>query len=107
MYRNRKNEENYQKYSKLKLVKSIDTKLNTTMIGAISAFEEEFGELWGHGLDETELSETHKAVRKRWLDARCKILNKGNSQRRKLSSELESYSVRYNGYTLNMLIERG
>ena len=51
------NEEKYLEASRKRLSAIIEKKIRTSFIGAIAAFEEVLGELWGVGLDEEDLSE--------------------------------------------------
>jgi len=77
----------------------IKKRLQTTMIGALYEFEENFGYLWG--LDKNkdeELTDSELRFREQWEDARDRILNKGNAQLRQCFSELEKTDnqIKYN-----------
>lgn len=61
----------------------------TIMIGAISAFEKEFGELWGYNKKVQELSEDELSERKHWDVVRKAILDSGNNQVRKIESRIK------------------
>ena len=50
--------QNYNEFSKKRLLNNLEKKFNTTIIGSLSVFEEEFGELWGHGLPNDQLTES-------------------------------------------------
>ena len=50
-------EKAYKDNSKRRLLNNIKKKFDTTIIGSLAAFEEKFGELWGHGLPAGELDE--------------------------------------------------
>ena len=76
----------------------IDKKFETCFIFPLAQFEEEFGILWGHGLQEDRLTEEQKIMKARWEQVRINILNKGNALRRSLSKELELHKVEYKGY---------
>jgi len=52
--------------------------MKTAFIGALASFEEHFGELWGHGRRECDLSEVQMAYRNIWSNARTRILDIGN-----------------------------
>ena len=76
---------------KHKLKDKIESRIRTTMIGAIAAIEEEFGFLFGHGKssltkEERELDNYFRAVRK-------KILDLGNDQIKRLEDDLEGYDI--------------
>jgi len=58
-------------------------KIQTTMIGAISKFEDNFGHLWGH-FSNDELSEEQEEFADLWDFTRNSILNQGNKQIRQL-----------------------
>jgi hypothetical protein len=76
----------------------IKKRIQTTMIGALYEFEENFGYLWGLDKEESQLTEKELRFRDQWEDARNNILNKGNNQLRQCLSELEKShgQVRYN-----------
>ncbi len=72
---------------------NIDTEIltkrfQTTMIGSLFEFEENFGYLWGLDKDEHELTEQELYFRDRWNDTRNRVLNNGNNQLRKCLSDL-------------------
>ena len=60
------NEDRYYSHSKKRFIKVMGTKFKTTMIGALAAFEENFGDLWGHGKSEQELTPEEKEYREIW-----------------------------------------
>lgn len=68
---------------------SLTKRFQTTMIGAIYAFEEDFGYLWGFDKDDHELTESEKRFRLRWENTRNNILNNGNHQ---LRSAIKDFS---------------
>ena len=49
--------EQYKENSKKRLLNNIKKKFDTTIIGSLAAFEEEFGYLWGHGKHYSELTD--------------------------------------------------
>ena len=81
-----------------RLARIVATKHRTTLIGSLSRFEECFGALWGHGLDETELTETQRMWREVWQRCRTGVLDNGNQQLRALEKELEQYEVEWLRY---------
>lgn len=69
-------------------------KITTTMIGALDAFEKEFGKSWGiHKAHDEPLTEQEERCLQRWLKVREKILDKGNAQIGAFFQELEGYSI--------------
>jgi hypothetical protein len=85
--------ERKEKESK-RLSDSIDKHFKTTFIGALSAFEKEFGGVWADGVPEAELTDQEYRWRKRWENVRNTILTNGNNERRATQAELREYTVR-------------
>lgn len=78
-----------------RLVDSIDKHFKTTFIGALSAFENEFGpRLWAPEVPEEELTDDEYYWRKKWKAVRDVILTNGNNERRSTQAELREYTVR-------------
>jgi hypothetical protein len=67
-------------------------KIETTMIGAISAIEEFFGEIISKSKDAKE----------RFVKCRQKILDQGNQQKRNLSKEIDLHEIKFKKYTYHM-----
>jgi hypothetical protein len=82
------------------LQKNVLTKrFQTTMIGALFEFEQNFGYLWGLDKDERDLTDQQEKFRSLWEDTRNEILNNGNNQLRKCLSDLEKLdtnNIKYN-----------
>ena len=78
-------------------------KLDTTMIGAISAIEEIFGHLWGQDKDESDLTEDELKYDEMWEKCRERILDCGNRQRRNLDKELQLHTIIYDRYNYVLL----
>lgn len=81
------------------ITKDILTKrFQTTMIGALYEFENNFGHLWGIDEDDNKVTEKQEKLREIWEYTRNSILNNGNNQLRKCISDLEKTtdSVKYN-----------
>ena len=84
------NETDYQIESKKRLNEILKTKMTTIMIGAISAIEEEFEELFGKKNNRTlQQQKLYDA----FIRCRSKILDKGNLQIRNTQEELNQYVV--------------
>lgn len=92
------NEEKYLNQSKASLTRHLEKKFKTTMIGALSVFEDKFGFLWGHGKSEDELSEEELRYRELWQLTRTEVLNNGNNQLRAAKEEMSFYTVRFNKF---------
>lgn len=97
--------QNYNEFSKKRLLNNLEKKFNTTIIGSLAVFEEEFGELWGHGLPNDQLTEEQKELKKLWKKARVKILDNGGSNLRAAQSELAQYSFHWNRYVTHFNIK--
>ena len=99
-YKNRR-EENYKIQSKDRLSKIIRRKIETTMIGALSTIEENFGFLWGQGQDEP-LTEEQEIMKDLFQNVRSQILDRGNNQARNVDAELAQYDVEWKKYTMTI-----
>lgn len=86
----------YESDSKTRLFKITSTKIKTAFIGALSAFEQNFGEIWGHRLTDGELTEEQMEWRRIWEECRTAILNNGNHQIRAVENEMSQYSISWN-----------
>lgn len=76
-------------------------RFQTTMIGALYRFEEDFGYLWGQDKDDNSLTESEKRFRLKWENTRNEILNNGNNQLRKCISDMQRFyepQYKYNFY---------
>jgi len=91
-------DEKYRDNSKRRLLNIIKKKFNTTIIGSLAAFEEQFGDLWGHGLPMQDLDEDQRYWRDIWMETRAKILDNGNSNLRAAESEISQYTLSWNRY---------
>jgi hypothetical protein len=75
----------------------LNKRFQTTMIGSIYEFEENFGYLWGQEKDDQDLTESEKRFRLKWENTRNQILNNGNNQLRKCIKDLSDRgSTKYN-----------
>lgn len=70
---------------KEELMRDIETRLKTTMIGSIAQFEKYFGYLWENDSNHREKYEDL------WEEARNNILNNGNHQIRLAMRDLSDY----------------
>lgn len=88
----------FREASKKRLMNNIKKKFNTTIIGSLASFEENFGFLWGHGKPYNELTESQKENRKLWEETRNQILDKGNFNLRSAQTEISQYTLSWNRY---------
>ena len=65
----------YKDNSKRRLSNILKKKFDTTIIGSLAAFEDAFGELWGHGLSMDDLDEDQRYWREMWMETRSKVLD--------------------------------
>ena len=86
-------EERYKDISRDKLFKASKKKIQTTMIGALSTIEEQFGFLWGFDIPESERMPEQKKIHEIYEDTRAKILDRGNTQIRNLESEFAGFEI--------------
>ena len=96
----------YKDNSKRRLLNNIKIKFDTTIIGSLAAFEEKFGELWGHGLSIEELDEDQLYWREVWADARSRILDNGNANLRAAQNEIAQYTLSWNRYVTQFNLDR-
>lgn len=86
----------YEIDSKNRLFKITSTKIRTAFIGALSAFEQNFGHLWGHRLQDSELTDEQLEYKEIWELCRTSILNNGNHQIRAVENEMSQYAISWN-----------
>lgn len=67
------------------MLKKIETRFKTTMIGSLAKFEEYFGQLW------EEDNKNRLEYEELWEQTRDSILNNGNNQLRLALDELAAY----------------
>lgn len=91
-------EQKYKAESKDRLSKILKKKIQTTMIGALSTIEENFGFLWNDAkspLDKEAMKELYNKVR-------SEILDRGNNQARNIDAELAQYEVEWLRYSIKI-----
>ena len=98
-------EQKYKEKSKKRLSNIISTKMRTSFIGPISTCETHFGFLWGHGKNESDLTENEIAMREIWENIRAEILDNGNAQLRSANNEIGNYSISWNRYRVDLSID--
>lgn len=80
-----------------KIIKNIETRLKTIMIGGLSRFEDSFGYLWN--IDNEPQTEYQKNMSDKWEDTRTDFLNHGNHQIRQAIDELLDYIQHKNKFS--------
>lgn len=91
-----KNDEKYKLGSKKRLLTNISKKFQTTMIGALSAFEKRFRYLW----------EKDEHFRQLWEETRTEVLDLGNKNQRAAEQEISEYTISWNRYQTEFLFNK-
>lgn len=92
--------------SKTKLIQIIEKKFQTTFIGALSAIEEYFGQLWGHDKSTSARTVSEREWYDKFQELRAKILDNGNNQARAVVNELQQYLINWQGYNMNLSVRK-
>jgi hypothetical protein len=77
------------------IINQISKRFQTTIIGSLARFEENFGYLWDPGEDR-ELSQKERDFLDMWEHTRTSILNNGNSQMRQAMDEIIDFIDNHN-----------
>lgn len=80
------------------LIDNVKKSIQTTIIGAISKIEREFGYLWGHGKEKDKLTENEQKFLKIWLKLRKDMLDCSGNESRRMDKEFDKYVIQYNNY---------
>jgi hypothetical protein len=104
--RKRVHQERSQIYAQNRLRVSLNKRMKTIMIGAVAAFEDSFGQLWGIDKNDSELTEEEKMFKGLWEQTRTTVLNKGNNQARLASEELGEYTTQWNRHYTEIILRR-
>jgi hypothetical protein len=99
-------ETRYKELSRQRLDKIVSTKMKTAFIGALAAFEESFGFLWGKDKNESELTQSEKEMSELWEQTRTKVLNNGNTQLRAAQTEISNHIISWNRYHLDLPVKK-
>lgn len=91
-------EQKYKIESKDRLSKILKKKIQTTMIGALSSIEENFGFLW----DDSKSPLSKEAMKELYNKVRSEILDRGNNQARNIDAELAQYDVEWLRYSVKI-----
>jgi len=99
------NQQKYLENSRKRLDKIMCTKIRTSFIGSLDAFEQVFGFLWGHGKKEEDKTEEEKQMFQLWAQARTEVLNNGNNQLRGARNEIANHTVSWNRYHMDLPVK--
>ena len=94
-------DDKFKQSSRERLLKIASKKIKTTMIGALSTIESQFGFLWGHESGES-LTPEQEHMRSLYEEIRSEILDKGNTQIRNLEAELAHYDISWLRYHISI-----
>jgi hypothetical protein len=97
--------ENYRHQSRRRLQRAVETKINTTMIGAIAAVEAKFGNLWGQGKPASELTDRELEMLALKDELRTEILNNGNNQKRAATAEINQYDIEWKRHHMELHVQ--
>ena len=97
-------EDRYLEQSRRRLDKIVSTKIRTAFIGALAAFEEEFGFLWGHDIDEEDLTSEQQQMLELWIRVRTNVLNNGNTQLRAARNEIANQTIKWNRHHIDFKV---
>lgn len=90
----------YKSDSKDRLSKILKKKIQTTMIGALSTIEENFGFLWNS--ESGQLTPEQHKMKELYNQVRSEILDRGNNQARNIDAELAQYDVEWLRYSMQI-----
>lgn len=100
------NDEKYALGSKRRLMKNVEKKFKTAMIGSLARCEQFLGQLWGYDTDDNEpLTMEQERYYEIWQNLRTEILNHCNSQLRAAMDEISQYDVKWQQYHLDFIIK--
>lgn len=78
------------------VLKEMEKRFTTLMIGGIARFEKAFGYLWNHGDDPQNAAQ--EDFLDKWEELRNSVLNHGNNQIRLALQDLEKYLYKKHKY---------
>lgn len=81
------------------IIKNIETRLRTIMIGSLSRIEKHLSYLWNYG-DDPETKDQEDFSDK-WEELRLEILNHGNNQIRSAINDMVTFFNKENKYNYN------
>lgn len=99
--------DNYKFQSRRRLRNTIETKINTVMIGALDAIEKAFGEEWGQNVPYQNKTPRQIKMLEIKDKLRTEILNNGNNQKRAAIAAIEEYDVEWKRHYLELNVQEG
>jgi hypothetical protein len=97
--------DNYRYQSRRRLRQTIETKINTVMIGALDSIEKAFGDAWGHGTPNHLKTPQQLKMLELKDKLRTEILNNGNNQKRAAIAAIEEYDVEWKRHHMEMHVQ--
>jgi len=91
----------YKNSSNDRLLKIARKKIQTTMIGALSSIENNFGFLW-NAENASDITDEQQHMKDIFDQVRSEILDRGNNQARNLEAEMSQYEVKWLKYNINI-----
>jgi hypothetical protein len=88
-----------------KIIQKINKKFQTTIIGCLARFEENFGYLWSYDSDKP-LTEREAKFLEIWEYTRTSILNHGNNQMRSAIDDLVDFIEKDTMYKYNFIVKQ-
>ena len=100
-------EQRYLEQSRKRLDGIVTIKMKTAFIGALAAFEDEFGFFWGRDVrQEDDLTRSQKEMSELWERARTAVLNNGNNQLRAVRTEIANHVIKWNRYRMDFKVKQ-
>ena len=96
----------FSEVSRRRLTENARKKLQTTFVGAVAQIEKAFGVLWRNKKAGERMTLDEQHWYDKYQEARNAIFTNGNNQIRALEKELETYSVRWDGYQTRFVKEQ-
>lgn len=96
-------DDKYRQDSKDRLAKIVKKKVETTMIGALSSIEQNFGFLWES--KDGKLTQEQQIMFDVYQKVRSEILDKGNTQARNIDAEFAQYEVNWLKYSITIPVK--
>jgi hypothetical protein len=95
-------EQRFAEGSRQRLEKIITTKIRTAFIGALAAFEEHYGFLWGNDKESSNLTKEEREMQSLWIETRTQVLNNGNAQIRAAQNEISNHVIHWNRHHVEL-----
>jgi len=99
-------DDKFKHESQSRLTKIAKKKIETTMIGALSSFEEHFGFLWARNQTGGEMTEEQRLAYELYQKVRQEVLDNGNNQARNMEIEINNYEVKWLRYSTSIPVKK-